>query len=431
MPNQPQTWSEARLKEIADTATGGTPSRKNSTYFVGSIPWVKSGELNDGVVESTEEHINSNAISDSSAKLFPKGTLLIALYGATAGKTGILAMEAATNQAVAAIFPRDPKQFDRDFIKYYLMYLRPHLLDQRHGGAQPNISQTILRDLIVRYPLYAEQKQIAVVLRNIQERIEEQRNALSVSKELRTALLHRLFGVGLSDEGQRITSIGPVPKSWKETTLEKTGDVIYGIQAAVANNLEPIGTKILTNKNISIDGGIVLDEINYFELKTQRHKETILQKGDLLFNWRSGSKEHVGKTAFFDLDGEFVHSSFILRIRAKDRVLARYLFYYLNYLRESGFFVRSQTFSINAKFNKSAVNQIPVYLPNTNSELERIVDVLDLATQKFSLVDAKRDLLEQLFDTCLHGFMTGHLSFNEDQSVTQKDDSNPLLLSGV
>src|SRR5208337_2694811 len=120
----------------------------------------------------------------------------------------------------------------------------------------------------------------------------------------------------------------------------------------VAANLKPIGTKILTNKNITLDGNITLDAINYFVLRTKRHHETVLKKGDLLFNWRSGSKEHVGKTAYFDLEGEFTHSSFILRIRPHDEVTGRYLFYYLMFLRESGYFLRSQTFSINAKFNK-------------------------------------------------------------------------------
>lgn len=196
--------------------------------------------------------------------------------------------------------------------------------------------------------------------------------------------------------------------------MEKAGEVVYGIQAAVAANLKPVGTKILTNKNITLDGKIVLDSVNYFVLKSTRHYETVLKKGDLLFNWRSGSKEHVGKTAYFDLEGEFVHSSFILRIRPYDEVTGRYLFHYLNFLRETGFFIKKQTFSINAKFNKSAINELPTYLPG-EEECREIVTALDTIGKKLDVLQARRHLLEDLFRTLLHQLMTAQIRVNDIQ----------------
>ena len=100
----PSGWEWASIHQIAETSSGGTPSRKQSEYYEGDIPWVKSGELHDSVITSTEEHLSETALQNSSAKLCPKNTLLVALYGATIGKLGILATEAATNQAVCAIF---------------------------------------------------------------------------------------------------------------------------------------------------------------------------------------------------------------------------------------------------------------------------------------------------------------------------------------
>ena len=94
-----------RLGDICRTASGGTPSRTNAGYYGGVIPWVKSGELPDGIVSSIEETITEVGLKNSSAKVFPKGTVLLALYGATVGKVGILPCDAATNQAVCAIFP--------------------------------------------------------------------------------------------------------------------------------------------------------------------------------------------------------------------------------------------------------------------------------------------------------------------------------------
>jgi type I restriction enzyme S subunit len=91
------SWSEYLLSDIAFTTSGGTPNRSHREFYQGSIPWVKSGELNDNFTYETEEHISEEGLKKSSAKLFPAGTLLMAMYGATVGKTSILKIEAATN----------------------------------------------------------------------------------------------------------------------------------------------------------------------------------------------------------------------------------------------------------------------------------------------------------------------------------------------
>src|SRR2546422_10863077 len=94
----PETWEVRRLSHVCETATGGTPSRKNPDYFRGHIPWAKSGELEDGMIAATQESISKQAIAESNAKVFPKGTVLMAMYGATVGKLGRLDNDAATNQ---------------------------------------------------------------------------------------------------------------------------------------------------------------------------------------------------------------------------------------------------------------------------------------------------------------------------------------------
>lgn len=298
-----------------------------------------------------------------------------------------------------------------EFLAFYLLkrwfdgYF--HSVCRRHVN-QASVSTERLRD--TDFPPFdiSEQRKIAGVLGEVQQAIVQQERLRQLTAELKTTLLHQLFTQGLHGEPQKQTEIGPVPESWEERPLEKAGDVVYGIQAAVASNLKPVGTMILTNKNITLDGKIVLEKINYFVLKTKRHYETVLKKGDLLFNWRSGSKEHVGKTAYFDLTGEFVHSSFILRIRPSDEVTGRYLFYYLNFLRESGFFLKKQTFSINAKFNKSAISELPTYLPD-EEERREIVSALDGVGKKLEVLQAKRRLLEDLFRTLLHQLMTAQV----------------------
>ena len=246
----------------------------------------------------------------------------------------------------------------------------------------------------------------------VQRAMEQQERLLALTAELKKALLHQLFTAGLRGEPQKQTDIGPVPESWEVAALENAGEVVYGIQAAVAANLKPTGTKILTNKNITLAGGFDLEKLNYFVLKTARHKASVLQKGDLLFNWRSGSTQHVGKTALFDLDGEYTHSSFILRIRPHDATTGRFLFYFLNYLRSSGYFVKRHSFSVNAKFNKSAINRLPTYLPE-EGERREIVTVLDAVTRKIAVQQTKRQLLEDLFRTLLHQLMTAQIRVDD------------------
>jgi len=279
------------------------------------------------------------------------------------------------------------------------------------GVQHPRTSWSALREFKLHVPPVADQRKIAAVLELVQRAIEQQERLIALTTELKKALLHKLFTEGIRGEPQKHTEIGPVPESWEQRPLEEDGEVVYGIQAAVASNLKPVGTMILTNKNITLDGKIVLEKINYFVLKTKRHHETVLKTGDLLFNWRSGSKEHVGKTAYFDLAGEFVHSSFILRIRPSDEVTGRYLFYYLNFLRESGFFLNKQTFSVNAKFNKSAINELPTFLPG-EEERRDIVAALDAVGKKLDALQVKGGLLEDLFRTLLHQLMTAQIRVN-------------------
>lgn len=135
-------WIREPLSDICDTTSGGTPSRKAQEYYQnGTIPWVKSGELENNIILDTEEYITEEALANSSAKIFPAGTLLIALYGATIGKLAFLGIPAATNQAVCAIF--ENKKVSLKYLYYYLLFKRSDLVKQGIGGAQPNISQAI------------------------------------------------------------------------------------------------------------------------------------------------------------------------------------------------------------------------------------------------------------------------------------------------
>lgn len=198
-------WRWVRLGDVCSTTSGGTPSRGVKAYYGGSIAWVKSGELNDKEIYSTEETISEEGLANSSAKLFPAGTLLIALYGATVGKLGLLEIDAATNQAVCAIFPTD--SVHRDYLFFYLLRERESLLQISFGGAQPNISQDIVRSIKVALPPLPEQKRIAAILNEQMAAVERARAAaeaqLKAAQDLPAAFMRAVFNSPEASEWDR------------------------------------------------------------------------------------------------------------------------------------------------------------------------------------------------------------------------------------
>jgi len=190
------------LEDVCDTTSGGTPSRSIKSYYDGDISWLKSGELNDNrSISSSEEHISEDAIKKSNAKVFPSGTVLLAMYGATVGKLGILSANASTNQAVCAITPH--KNILNEYMFWYLYFYRDELVKKAFGGAQPNISQTLIRKLPVKIPLkdnqpdLAKQKEIVAKVNTIQEKQEKLMDLFSRQEKLfaslRSSVLNQSF----------------------------------------------------------------------------------------------------------------------------------------------------------------------------------------------------------------------------------------------
>ena len=184
-------WNIVRLGDICKTCTGGTPSRNQREFFGGSIPWFKSGELEDSIITSSEEKITSEGLENSNAKIFPKGTLLIALYGATTGKVGLLGIDASTNQAICAIFPNE--KVNSKFLFYLLIQYRPSILLERCGAAQPNISQDIIRKMEISIPPLPEQRQIAGILTRCDETIAAARANVVAAKALKMKMINEML----------------------------------------------------------------------------------------------------------------------------------------------------------------------------------------------------------------------------------------------
>ena len=210
----PKHWEIKKLGEICSTTSGGTPSRKNPEYFKGYIPWVKSGELDRGLILDTEEKITNDGVENSSAKIFPKGTLLIALYGATIGKISFLGIDAATNQAVCGIYQNH--NVNHKFLFYFLTLSKPSLIKKSIGGAQPNISQGILKKLEIPLPPLSEQSQIVSKIEELFGELDKGKQQLeTVKQQLKTyrqAVLKYAFEGRFTNNNIKD---GQLPEGWK------------------------------------------------------------------------------------------------------------------------------------------------------------------------------------------------------------------------
>ena len=155
----PENWKWIRLGECGSWAAGATPSRSNpENYMNGTVPWLKTGDLNDGLITAIPESISTNAFNTSSVRLNPVGSVLMAMYGATIGKLGILGIDATTNQACCACIPFIG--IDNKFLFYFLLSSRKRFVEMGAGGAQPNISKEKIVQAIFPLPPLAEQKRI-------------------------------------------------------------------------------------------------------------------------------------------------------------------------------------------------------------------------------------------------------------------------------
>ena len=231
----PLRWRVKRLGEVCETTSGGTPSRRNPENFMGTIPWVKSGELSRGIIFDTEEKITVEAIKNSSAKVFPKGTLLIALYGATIGKLAFLGVDAATNQAVCGIYKNE--KIDSHFLYNFLFYKKQDLVNQGIGGAQPNISQTILKNLKIPLPPLKEQQaivsKIEELFSELDKGIESLKTALKQLKIYRQSVLKWAFEGRLTNDNVKD---GELPRGWELQRVEDVANVGTGATPLKSNS---------------------------------------------------------------------------------------------------------------------------------------------------------------------------------------------------
>ncbi|MDD5186928.1 MAG: restriction endonuclease subunit S [Methanoregula sp.] len=189
----PKEWNVKKLGEISDIVSGGTPSRNEKKFWNGNIPWIKTGEINYNIICNTEEKITQAGLENSAARIIPKGTLLMALYGqgVTRGRVAITGIEATINQACAAIMFKE--EVDMKFIFYFLSG-QYHAIRTLSGGSnQNNLNIPLIKSVAISIPPLPEQQQISTILSTLDHKLSLQRQRTAHYERLKQGLMNELL----------------------------------------------------------------------------------------------------------------------------------------------------------------------------------------------------------------------------------------------
>lgn len=376
-------WETVKIGDIFKTISGGTPLKIREEYFNGNIPWLKSGEVSQGIVTKAEETITELGLKNSSAKIFPPDTILIAMYGVTAGLVGLLKFEAATNQAICGILPNEI--IEPYYLYTYLGSKRDYFLSKSVGTAQPNISQGTIREVEIPLPPIEEQKQIAALFQSIETAMDQlegqEKNLKTLQKSLANGLLNPtpVFGNLLTSNNCKATTFGEIAECDK-----KYPEHAYEISRF-------IGLENIESENLQIQGW---GEITNGTTFTKR-----FTKGDVLFGKR---RAYLKKVAVADFDG--LCSGDILVIRAKGKKMLQDLLPY--YISSDVFMqhaVSTSAGSLSPRTKWKDLSELEVSVPDLKTQ-EKILEVLQqlettinqLKQQKTTLKNLKQKLLNEI-----------------------------------
>jgi type I restriction enzyme S subunit len=309
------SWQSVDLGSLCAVQGGGTPSRAKSANFGGAIPWVKIGDMKAGLIRRTEESISGEGLSNSAAKLHPAGTLLLSIFG-TIGRTAVLDISAATNQAIVGIYPRFSGQLDMSYLRRYLDSAVEKLQQISRGVAQSNLNLEILRALKVPLPPLPEQRRIAAILDQADELRTKRHHALTLLDELADSLFIHTFG-------------DPANKaSWIQE-----GKISDLLESASYGTSEKAGTEgefpVLRMGNLTSNGRLDLSNMKFMELASGDHAKYLVKAGDVLFN-RTNSADLVGKTALYRDATPRAYAGYLVRLRPNKSNTGEYLASFLN-----------------------------------------------------------------------------------------------------
>ena len=367
----PKGWEIKKMPDVVKWGSGGTPKATVREYYEnGTIPWLIIGDLNDGIVTESASKITRAGLDNSSAKIIPAGTLLVAMYGSI-GKLGITGIECCTNQAIA--YAKELHGVTTQYMYYYMMLMKSKLISMGKGGTQKNISQTVLNSLDVIVPPIPEQERI---VSQIEESLSQLDSAVETLKK--TKLQLEVYRQAVLTEAFRLLS--------NQRPITDYFDISSGLTKNSKRNTFSTKMPYLRVANVYYDC-LDLSEIKTIGVTENEIQQTLLVKEDILFVEGNGSKSQIGRVAIWDGSIEnILHQNHIIKGRPNGKMLPKYALYYLmsNYGRNQILKVASSTSGL--------------YTLSTNKIRNLQIPYCDLATQQktISMIEEKISLCKSI-----------------------------------
>ncbi|MBE9088584.1 restriction endonuclease subunit S [Microcystis aeruginosa LEGE 11464] len=399
-------WEIFKIGDVCKTSSGGTPLKLNNDYYDnGDIPWLVSGEVCQKNILNNKNYITQKGLENSSAKLFPVNTVLVAMYGATAGQVGILRFESATNQAICGILPN--KRIIPEFLYYALLFKKSELIAQATGNAQPNISQIKIKNTKIPVPPIEEQKRIVEILDKAFEGIAQaeantRRNLIN-ARELFDSYLNKIF----ADKD----------KKWIRIKLSKLCNIKHGFA---------FKSEFFTrerNKYILLTPGSFYENGGYREQgeKTKYYTGEIpegfvLKKNDFLIVMTEQAVGLLGSSLSVSENNKFLHNQRLGLVQVFDNI-DWYNDFFLHQFNTKFFRNAVQESASGVKVRHTSpqkLGAITVLLPPSIEEQKKIAknlnDLKEETKKLETIYQRKLEAIAELKQSILEKAFTGQLS---------------------
>ena len=400
MYNVPAHWSIKKMPEVVKWSSGGTPKATEKAYYEGgTIPWLIIGDLNDGVVTSAATKITELGLKNSSAKMIPVGTLLVAMYGSI-GKLGITGIDCCTNQAIA--YAKQLYGVTTKFMYYYMSLLKSELISKGKGGTQKNISQTVLNSLSVPVPPIDEQNHIIARIEELFSQLDSAVATLNTIKQqlavYRQAVVKSILDAYCKDA--ETVKIGDVCHD------VKVGIVIKPTQYYVQNG----GVRAFRNANVRRN---FIEDTDWAMISHEGHKQNCrseVHTGDVLIA-RSGVNLGMAAAVPEKYDG-YNAIDVVIAVPKQDIVLPQYLAYYTNSPYGISSVKQNQRGVAQGHLNITVYEKLLLLLPTTeiqNSIIQEIDARLSSCDDIEKTVDTALQQTEALRQSILKKAFEGRL----------------------
>lgn len=385
-------WRSEKISEIANVSSGSTPNRNNPSYWNGDIPWITTSLINFNTIEKAEEFITKEGLKNSSTKLYPKNTILMAMYGqgVTRGKVAILGIEATTNQACASISLKP--NFNVNFIFQNLSKRYEEIRDLSNDGGQKNLSGSIIKEISISYPTEKEQTKIAEFLSTVDDKISQLSRQLELLNKYKKGVMQKIFSQEIRFKNDNGEDFG----EWDEKSIDEITEVVGSGTPSTSNQeywdgeivwLTPseINRKYISKskRTISIEG------VNNSSAK-------ILPKGTVLFT----SRATIGEVAI--AQNEVTTNQGFQSFIVKTDILNEFLYYWLIF--NKNLFLERASGSTFLEVSKNSIKLITISLPPF-LEQQKIAEFLTAIDERIDHTTAqlnhtkqwKKGLLQQMF----------------------------------